>query len=171
MTTTVRLKADAYALGKGSQFRGVVEPSAGARFAAEAGRYRLYVVVACPWAHRTLIARALKGLEAAIPAVELDHRMDEDTGWAYPPDAPDPLYGHTHLIELYRQASPTFDARPTVPMLWDTREEMIVSNDSGDIVRMLGSAFDAVAGRPDVDPYPLPFGRPSTRGMPACTMR
>ncbi len=151
MMAASRLKADAYALGKGSQFRHRVEAVRGARFAPEAGRYRLYVVIACPWAHRTLIARALKGLERAIPLVELDHRMVEDEGWAYRPGAPDPLYGHTHLIELYRQVDPAFDARPTVPVLWDTRERTIVSNDSGDIMRMFATEFDAVADRPEAE--------------------
>ncbi len=155
MTTAVRLKADAYALGKGSQFRHVVEGAA--RFVPKAGRYRLYVVIACPWAHRTLIVHALKGLQRAVPVVELHHRMQEDTGWVYPPGQPDALYGHTQLIELYRQAEPSFDARPTVPVLWDTHEQTIVSNDSGDIMRMFGAAFDALAEHPEVDLYPLPL--------------
>ena len=157
MTTALRLKADAYALGKGSQFRHLVESAPGVRFAPEAGRLRLYVVIACPWAHRTLIAHALKGLERAVPVVELHHRMDEDVGWAFPPGRPDALYGHTHLIELYRQADPSFEGRPTVPMLWDTREETIVSNDSADIMRMFGSAFDALAERPEIDLHPPPL--------------
>ncbi len=157
MTAAVRLKADAYALGKGSQFRHVVERASGTRFAPEAGRYRLYVVIACPWAQRALIVHALKGLDRVVPVVELHHRMDEDAGWAHPPGRPDTLYGHTHLIELYRKAEPSFEARPTVPLLWDTREETIVSNDSGDIMRMFGSAFDALAERPEVDLYPLPL--------------
>lgn len=121
------------------------------RFTPEPGRYRLYVSYACPWAHRTLVVRALKGLEAAIPIVVVDPHMGE-SGWTFSP--PEPLFGATKLYEIYQRANPTFTGRVTVPVLWDTREQTIVSNESAEIIRMLNGPFDAISTRPLEDLYP-----------------
>jgi len=129
-------------------------------FPAAAGRYRLYVVTGCPWAHRTLLWRCLKGLESAIPVTRLVPEMTHD-GWVFPaePGAEpraevDPLYGHRRLYELYLHAEPRCNGRPTVPVLWDSERETIVSNESAEIIRMLNSAFDAFADNPGLDLYP-----------------
>ncbi|ROO29031.1 glutathione S-transferase [Salinisphaera orenii MK-B5] len=137
-------------------FRDWVEPSADARFPAAAGRYQLYVSLACPWAHRTLILRKLKGLETAIGVAIVDPYMGE-WGWSFsdaPGAIPDPLYGLDHLFELYQKAAPNYTGRVTTPTLWDTHHETIVSNESADIVRMFNSAFDEVAAHPERDYYP-----------------
>ncbi len=137
-------------------FRDWVRPDAGARFAAEADRYHLYVSLACPWAHRTLILRALKGLESIVGASAVDPYMGE-WGWTFsdaPGCVPDPLYGAEHLFELYTRAVPDYIGRVTTPMLWDRKHETIVSNESADIVRMLNSAFDDLAEHPERDYYP-----------------
>ena len=137
-------------------FRDWVEPSADARFPAAAGRYQLYVSLACPWAHRTLILRKLKGLETAIGVAIVDPYMGE-WGWSFsdaPGAIPDPLYGLDHLFELYQKAAPSYTGRVTTPTLWDTHHETIVSNESADIVRMFNSAFDEVAAHPERDYYP-----------------
>jgi putative glutathione S-transferase len=139
-----------------STFREAVRDECGARFRPEAGRYHLYVMYGCPWAHRTLIVRALKGLERAIGVTAVHHRMTEE-GWVFPPGAPDPFYGLTRLRDLYRKADPAFDGRVTVPVLWDRAEETIVNNESSEIMRMLNGAFDAFAVRPEVDLYPEPL--------------
>jgi putative glutathione S-transferase len=137
-------------------FRGWVSPEPDARFAAEAGRYHLYVSLACPWAHRALIVRKLKGLEDAIGVSVVDPYMGE-WGWSFsdvPGAIPDSLYGLDHLFELYQKAAGGYTGRVTTPTLWDRRHETIVSNESADIVRMFNSAFDAVAAHPDRDYYP-----------------
>ena len=137
-------------------FRDWVEPSADARFPAAAGRYQLYVSLACPWAHRTLILRKLKGLETAIGVAIVDPYMGE-WGWSFsdaPGAIPDPLYGLDHLFELYQKAAPSYTGRVTTPTLWDIHHETIVSNESADIVRMFNSAFDEVAAHPERDYYP-----------------
>jgi putative glutathione S-transferase len=139
------------------RFREWVSREPGARLRPEAGRYHLYVVVGCPWAHRTLIVRALKGLERAIDVTALHHRMDEQEGWVFPPGEPEPLYGLKRLRELYAMADPRYGGRVTVPVLWDKRERTIVNNFSSEIVRMLGAAFDAFAARPGLDLYPEPL--------------
>jgi putative glutathione S-transferase len=113
----------------------------------------------CPWAHRTLIVRALKGLEHAIGVTALSHRMTE-RGWAFSPDHPEPFYRAKLLRELYRKADPAFAGRVTVPVLWDTVEQTIVNNESSEIIRMLNGAFDAYARHPEVDLYP-PALRPA----------
>jgi len=135
-------------------FRRWVSNAPGVRFQAEPGRYHLYVMYGCPWAHRTLIVRALKGLEGAIDVTAVHHHLEEGKGWAFAADAPDPLYGMRFLRELYEMAMPGYDGRITVPVLWDKRERTIVNNESRDIVRMLGASFDAFAQRPGVDLYP-----------------
>jgi len=125
-------------------------PSGDGGFAAESGRYHLYVSYACPWAHRTLILRALKGLENHI-GVSVVHWYMGNEGWTFQ-DAtgvvPDPLFGVERLYELYLRADPEFTGRVTVPVLWDKRRGTIVNNESAEIVRMFNSAFDGVGATP-----------------------
>jgi putative glutathione S-transferase len=113
----------------------------------EPGRYRLYVSKSCPWAHRTLVVRALKGLEKAIPVFYADPYMAEN-GWQFS-DA-----GIRYLHELYVKAKPGYSGRVTVPVLWDAAEERIVNNESSEIIRMLNRDFDALARRKLDDLYP-----------------
>jgi len=114
--------------------------SEGGEFSPEPGRYHLYVSWACPWAHRTLIYRALKGLQDAIGVTAVDPLMLSD-GWVIPPGA-DPVNHAQFLWQIYAKADPDYVGRATVPVLWDRRREAIVSNESGDILRM----FDAWPG-------------------------
>ena len=127
-------------------------------FKAEAGRYRLYVALICPWASRTLIARKLKGLEALIPVTVVNPVLT-DEGWAfggYPGADADPLHGATHMHQLYTHADASFTGRATVPVLWDTQTDTIVSNESADIVRMFDTAFaELVPGKPALYPADL----------------
>jgi len=108
------------------------------------GRYRLYVAKSCPWAHRTLVVRALKGLEQAIPVSYAEPYMGEN-GWEFPE-------GYLHRV--YAQASPGYTGRVTVPVLWDEAEGRIVNNESAEIVRMLNREFDALSRRRLPDLYP-----------------
>ena len=150
---------------KDSQFRswvtvdGSAGPSGEGGFRAEPGRYHLYVSYACPWAHRTLIFRRLKGLEAAI-GVSVVHPFMGEPGWGFAADFPgatgDTLYGHAHLHELYTRARPDYTGIVTVPVLWDRARETIVNNESSEIIRMLNSAFDAW-GEAALDFYPEPL--------------
>ncbi|HYE00100.1 MAG TPA: glutathione S-transferase family protein [Alphaproteobacteria bacterium] len=129
-------------------------PSGEGGFKAEPGRYRLYVSYACPWAHRTLIFRALKGLEGMIP-VHSVHWLMRGDGWTFaegPGVSPDPG-GAAFLHQVYTRAKPDYSGRVTVPVLWDDSTGRIVSNESSEIVRMLNSAFDGVGARPG-DYYP-----------------
>ncbi|WGF89913.1 glutathione S-transferase family protein [Marinivivus vitaminiproducens] len=138
------------------QFRNWVTADGSSGFPAEAGRYRLYVSLACPWAHRTLIFRALKGLEDAIPVSIVSPYMRNE-GWVFdgtPGSTDEPLYGLGRLYELYVKAKPDFTGRVTVPVLWDTRTGTIVNNESSEIIRMFNSAFDGLAAHPDRDFYP-----------------
>ncbi|PKM22936.1 MAG: glutathione-dependent reductase [Gammaproteobacteria bacterium HGW-Gammaproteobacteria-14] len=145
-----------------AQFRNwvTVDGSAGADgvggFAAEAGRYHLYVSLACPWAHRTLIFRELKGLTDMID-VSVVNPLMLDHGWPLNNDFPgatgDALYGLNYLYELYLKANPEYSGRVTVPVLWDKQQQTIVSNESADIIRMFNSAFDNI-GAKDGDYYP-----------------
>ncbi len=123
-------------------------------FPAEPGRYRLYVSLACPWAHRTLIVRALKGLTDMIPVSVVHWHMGEQ-GWSFEPGpgvVPDPD-GARYLHEIYTRADPAITSRVTVPVLWDTQRRTIVSNESADIIRMFNTAFDALGATPG-DFYP-----------------
>ncbi len=118
-------------------------------FAAARNRYHLYVSLACPWAHRTLIVRALKGLEEII-AVSVTHWLMADQGWTFLPGEgvlPDPLFNSRYLHEIYTRADPTYSGRASVPVLWDKHTQMIVSNESSEIIRMLNSAFDGVGAK------------------------
>lgn len=127
-------------------------------FKAEAGRYRLFVALICPWASRTLIARKLKGLEDLIPVTVVNPVLT-DQGWAfggYPGAEQDPLHGATHMHNLYTHADDTYTGRATVPVLWDEATDTMVSNESADIVRMFNTAFaDLVPGKPDLYPTDL----------------
>jgi len=129
-------------------------------FAAEPGRYHLYVSYACPWAHRTLIMRKLKGLEDAI-SISVTHWLMAENGWTFdngPGVIPDPLHGARTLYEVYLAHDPKLSGRATTPLLWDKKNRCIVSNESGDIMRMFNSAFDAVGAKPG-DFYPEPLRR------------
>lgn len=130
-------------------------PTGEGGFAAEAGRYHLYVSCACPWAHRTLIFRALKGLESLIPVSVVAPKMPDETGWTFKEDGStgDALFGSDHLYQVYLHARPDFTGRVTVPVLWDKQRETIVSNESAEIIRMFNSAFNALTGNDD-DYYP-----------------
>lgn len=125
---------------------GAPGPSGDGGFAAQAGRYHLYVSLACPWAHRTLIYRALKGLGDMI-GVSVVHPQMAGNGWTFDP-APgvvaDPAGAVRYLYQVYLRASPDYDGRVTVPVLWDLERATIVSNESSDIIRMLNSAFDDI---------------------------
>jgi putative glutathione S-transferase len=124
-------------------------------FKAMPGRYHLYVSLACPWAHRTLIMRALKGLQTIIP-ISVTHWLMGDHGWTFAPGdgvIPDPLYNSRYLYELYARADEAYSGRSTVPILWDQHTQTIVNNDSADIIRMLGTAFDQIGAKPG-DYYP-----------------
>ena len=124
-------------------------------FKAEPGRYHLYVSTACPWAHRTLIFRAVKGLEDVI-SVSVVHWHMADQGWEFkdgPGCTPDAVNGARYLHQVYTKARPDYTGRVTVPVLWDKREAAIVNNESSEIIRMLNRAFDAWA-KPAPDFYP-----------------
>ena len=113
----------------------------------EAGRYRLYVALICPWASRTLIARRLKGLADLIPVTVVNPTLT-DQGWrfgGYPGADEDPLYGSSYMHELYSRADPHISGRATVPVLWDMKRGVMVNNESADIVRMFDTAFEAIA--------------------------
>ncbi|QDZ02087.1 glutathione S-transferase family protein [Nitratireductor mangrovi] len=133
-----------------SQFRdwvtadGSPAPGRERGFKAEPGRYHLYVSYACPWAHRTLIFRVLKKLEDAISVSVVDYFMGDD-GWTFVERdgaTGDPLYGSDFLHQIYTRADPHYSGRVTVPVLWDKKQETIVSNESSEIIRMFNSAFD-----------------------------
>jgi putative glutathione S-transferase len=123
------------------------------RFPAEAGRYHLYVSLACPWAHRTLIFRALKGLTDVVSVSAVDPLMLEN-GWEFGTDG-DPLHGLAYLRDLYTKAAPQYTGRVTVPVLWDRKHQTIVNNESAELIRMLNSDFGALASGPDFYPEPL----------------
>jgi putative glutathione S-transferase len=139
-----------------ARFRDWVTADGSSGYAATAGRYHLYVSLACPWAHRTLVVRALKGLEDAIGVSIVDPIRDE-RGWAFrdvPGATDDALHGWSYLSEAYVATVPGYDGRISVPVLWDTRTGRIVNNESADIIVMLNGAFDAFAAHPEVDLYP-----------------
>jgi putative glutathione S-transferase len=135
-------------------FRNWLSKDKDAEFPAEAGRYHLYVSYACPWAHRTLIFRALKGLEDMISVSVVHWRMLEN-GWEFAPDdgLPDHLGNHGFMHQIYTAAKPDYTGRVTVPVLWDKKTNRIVSNESAEIIRMLNSAFDDLGAKPG-DYYP-----------------
>ena len=130
-------------------------PTGSDGFAAAAGRYHLYVSLACPWAHRTLIMRALKGLEQIVP-VSVTHWLIAEQGWSFTPGEdviPDPLFNSRYLHELYTRADAHYTGRATVPALWDQHTQTIVNNELSEIIRMFAGAFDAMGARAG-DYYP-----------------
>ena len=141
-----------------SRFRGRVTRDGSSGYRALPGRYHLYVSLACPWAHRTLIFRALKGLDNAISVSIVDPLMLDD-GWAFsdfPGCVPDTVNGARYLREVYTKADPRYSGRVTVPVLWDRETGTIVNNESSEIIRMLSSEFEDVARRHE-DYYPQPL--------------
>lgn len=127
-------------------------------FEAASGRYHLYVSLACPWAHRTLIYRKLKGLEPHVGVSVVSWRMLEH-GWTFDPETGsngDALGQRAKLHELYTSDDPKYSGRVTVPVLWDTQEQRIVNNESSEIIRMFNVAFDGVTGS-RIDLYPAPL--------------
>lgn len=138
-----------------AQFRHTITADGTSGFQAEPNRYHLYVSYACPWAHRVLIFRKLKGLEEILGVSVVDHFMGEK-GWTYSNKdgaIPDPFYNSQHHFELYTRTNPNYTGRVTVPVLWDTQTETIVNNESSEIIRMLNSEFNEW-GNPNIDFYP-----------------
>ncbi len=132
-----------------SQFRHRITADGAGGYPAEAGRYRLYVSLACPWAHRTLIMRRLKGLESMVGLSVVHWHMGEQ-GWSFEPGPgviADPL-GAEFLHQLYVRAQPAYTGRVVVPVLVDTERNSIVCNESSEILRMFGSAFDGIGAAP-----------------------
>ncbi|WP_027257272.1 glutathione S-transferase family protein [Leisingera aquimarina] len=151
-----------------SQFRnwitadGSAGPSGEGGFPAESGRYHLYVSLACPWAHRTLIFRKLKGLEEHI-SVSVVHPDMLGEGWTFDTDdhgaTGDTLFGSSHMHQVYTRADASYTGRVTVPVLWDKVQNTIVSNESAEIIRMFNSAFDDITGNCD-DHWPEELREP-----------
>ncbi|MFM9859841.1 glutathione S-transferase family protein [Pseudoxanthobacter sp. M-2] len=146
---------------KESQFRhwvtadGAPGPSGDGGFKAEPGRYHLYVSLACPWAHRALIVRSLKGLDDMI-GVSVVHWLMRGEGWTFedgPGVVPDTVNGAERLYEVYVKAQPGYTGRVTVPVLWDRERGTIVNNESSEIIRMFNTAFDGLGAKPG-DYYP-----------------
>jgi putative glutathione S-transferase len=140
-----------------SRFRDWVTADGSSGYPAEAGRYHLYVSLACPWAHRAVIVRKLKGLDDAIGMSVVDPHRDE-LGWALRTErggTGDPVNGWEYLSEGYLASDPSYDAHVSVPVLWDREAGRIVNNESADIIVMLNEAFDAFASNPELDLYPL----------------
>ncbi|APG45762.1 glutathione S-transferase family protein [Phaeobacter porticola] len=131
---------------------GQAGPTGNGGYAAESRRYHLYVSLACPWAHRTLIFRQLKGLSDHI-SVSVVHPDMLDMGWSFATDdhgaTGDTLFGNDYAHQIYTRADPKYSGRVTVPILWDKKKNTVVSNESADIIRMFNCAFDKVTGNTD----------------------
>jgi len=137
---------------------GAPGPTGEGGFKAEPGRYHLYVSYACPWAHRTLILRSLKGLKELVPLSVVNWRLGQG-GWSFEPGpgvVPDPVHHARFLSDVYVAEGREFDGHATTPLLWDKRGRRVVSNESAEIVRMFNSAFDGVGAQPG-DYYPAPL--------------
>lgn len=154
-------KTDGHFVRKAPQFRnwitvdGQPGPTGSGGFKAEIGRYHLYVSLACPWAHRTLIFRSLKKLESMISISVVNWYMSEN-GWTFDPGMgviPDTVNGTQMMYQIYTKASSNYSGRVTVPVLWDKKTKTIVSNESSEIIRMFNSTFDGI-GAETGDYYP-----------------
>lgn len=136
-----------------SRFRGWVTSDGSSGFAPAPGRYHLYVARACPWAHRTIIARRLMGLEEAI-SISFADPIRDDRGWAFTGEGyEDPVNGFEFLAQAYEATDPGYEDRISVPVLWDREQQVIVNNESADILRMLSTVFAPLAEHP-VELYP-----------------
>ncbi len=141
-------------------FRSWITTDGSSPYPAVAGRYHLYVSLACPWAHRIVILRRLKRLESVIGMTVVDPVRNEEDGWAFtdgPGHSRDPVNGFHFLKEAYGATDPGFHGRVTVPVLWDKETRRIVSNSDDDLLRMFNSAFDGCGGDGRVDFYPAPL--------------
>ena len=140
---------------KPTSFHDGIKADGSTSFTPDAGRYHLYISLACPWAHRTLIFRKLKGLEAVIDLSVVDHLM-ADNGWEFG-DSPgciaDPIHNADYMHQIYTAADPGYTGRVTVPVLWDKKTATIVNNESSEIIRMFNSEFAALSTN-DFDYYP-----------------
>jgi putative glutathione S-transferase len=147
-----------------SSFRNWVSADRSSAFTPEPDRYHLYVARACPWAHRTLIARSLMGLEGVIDVSYVDPIRDEEgEGWAFTGDRyQDPINNFRYLRDAYAAADPAYLGGVTVPVLWDKQNRTIVNNESADILRMLGTVFTPLAEHP-VELYPERLGESINR--------
>lgn len=156
-TWTTEIDAEGAFVRAPTNFHGCVSSAPGALHPARAGRYHLYVSLACPWAHRTLIVRALKGLEAVI-SHDVVHPHLTERGWSFDTDFPgatgDSVNGHSHLKQVYQQAAKDFSGIVTVPILWDKLLGTVVNNESSEIIRILNSEFQALCAHPELDLYP-----------------
>ena len=155
------IKADGNYRRKASQFRQWLTADGSTGFKAESGRYHLYVSLACPWAHRTLVFRTLKGLTEHI-SVSVVHPDMHDKGWSFQHDeisaaeyqtTGDSLYGNEYMLAIYLKSASSYQGNVTVPVLWDKKSQRIVSNESADIIRMFNSEFNHLTGN-TVDFYP-----------------
>ena len=162
MSWTTSVKADGAFERKQSTFRDWISSAPGARFPPAAQRYHLYVSLACPWAHRTLIVKRMKGLDAVIGHTVVDWLLDKETGWTFT-DAKDgcsldPIHGFTRLRQVYELAAgKEYSGNITVPVLFDRALDTIVNNESAEIIRMLNSEFNAFSSAPRqaaLDLYP-----------------
>ena len=129
-----------------TSFRSFVTKDGSSGFPAESGRYHLYAANACPWAHRTLIVRRLKGLEGCISLNVVDYRRDQEKGWRFNPDVegctPDTVNGFSYLREVYFLARSDYNGRFSVPVLFDREKKTIVNNESSEIIRIFNTAFN-----------------------------
>jgi putative glutathione S-transferase len=143
-----------------SAFRHTISSAPGAAHPPQAGRYHLYVSLACPWAHRTLIVRALKGLEEVISVDVVDPYLSA-SGWSFdrrlPGTTGDTVGGRALLREVYAQADPAYTGAITVPVLWDRLRGTIVNNESSEIIRLLNAEFSPLGRHPELDLYPPPL--------------
>ena len=159
-TWEVQIEGDGEFVRKPTSFHGQIKRDGTTSFLAEGGRYHLYVSLACPWAHRTLIVRKLKGLEDVISVDVVDPLLDS-RGWSFEQSAAgatgDRVGGRSLLREVYVASAPDYEGAITVPVLWDRKSETIVNNESSEIIRMQNSEFNELARHPEFDLYPEPL--------------
>jgi putative glutathione S-transferase len=152
-----QVRDDGEFVRRDTTFRNFISREPGAEFPAEPDRFHLYVSWACPWAHRTLIVRKLKGLSDVISYDVVDWLMPH-TGWTLEAKTPgatlDTVNGKTSLRAIYQMCSPGYQGSVTVPTLWDKKKGTIVNNESSEIIRMLNTEFDQFAKHPEYDFYP-----------------
>lgn len=157
-TWDVEIDSDGAFVRSPTSFHSAIRADGSSPFAAEHGRYHLYVSHACPWAHRTLIVRQLKGLQDLI-SVNVVAPFLPASGWSFDTSAAgasgDDINHFEHLSQVYEKANPSYEGRITVPVLWDKHTSTIVNNESSEIIRMLNSELNALATNPELDLYPL----------------